>query len=266
LGDYLDASPVPAGLNSRFYRHHPAELHVPEKTALITGAAGSLGSELSRQLAQRGWNVVMLDKDRRGLERAWDTIAEDVAGVPALYPLDLAALDPEMCETLFETIEQEFEGLDAVVHAAAHFENLAPVEHVLPQDWLMHMQVNLNAPWLLSAMALPLLRQSQGGKLLFLLEDLEKVEGALWGAYGVSKHAVRTLVNQLALECRSSQVEVRGVNPGPMRSAIRAKAYHAENPAHMTPPEFSATRIAAYLEGRVQWPDVFVDLVKRNET
>lgn len=242
------------------------ESNVSGKTVLITGAAGSLGSELSRQLVQQGWNVVMLDKDRRGLERAWDRIPEDAAGSPALYPLDLAGLDPETCETLMETIEQEFEGLDAVVHAAAHFESLTPLEHLPPQEWLMHMQVNLNAPWLISMMALPMLRNAPEGKLLFLLEDLEKVEGALWGAYGVSKHAVRTLVNQLELECRASRVEVRGVNPGPMRSGIRTKAYHAENPAHMTPPEFSAARIAAYLDGRDRWSDVFVELVKRIET
>lgn len=236
------------------------------QTALITGAAGSLGSELSRQLVQCGWNVVMLDKNRRGLEEAWDRISESAPGAPALYPLDLASFDPEQGEALLDVVQQEFGGLDAVVHTAAHFESLTPVEHIQPPDWLMHMQVNLNAPWLLSAMALPMLRKSSGGKIVFLLEDMDKVEGALWGAYGVSKHGLRALVNQLALECRSSQVEVRGVNPGSIRSGIRARAYHAENPAHMTPPEFSAARIAAYLEGREAWPGVFVDLSRRSES
>jgi NAD(P)-dependent dehydrogenase (short-subunit alcohol dehydrogenase family) len=239
---------------------------VTNKTALITGAAGSLGSEISRQMIQCGWSVVLLDKNRRGLEQAWDSIPEDAPGMPALYPLDLAALDPEMAGSLFQTIQQEFGRLDAVVHAAAHFESLTPLEHIQPPDWLMSLQVNLNAPWLMSTMALEMLRIGGGGKMVFLLEDLEKVEGALWGAYGVSKHALRTLVNQLALECRSSNVEVRGVNPGTMRSEIRARAYHAENPAHMTPPEFSAMRITAYLDGRLAWPDVFVDLSKKSET
>ncbi len=229
-------------------------------TAIVTGAAGALGSELALQLVHRGWSVVMLDSDRRGLEKVHDRIAHDAGGQGALYPMDLVGANPENLAELVETIEAEFGGLDALVHCAARFENLAPVEHIPPQEWLLHMQVNLNAPWLLSAMTLPLLRQSAAGKLVFLLEDLDKVEGALWGAYGVSKHALRTLVNQLALECRGSSVAVRGVDPGPMRSGIRTRAYHAENPAHMPSPQAPAIRIAEFLDGHARWDEVFVSL------
>lgn len=124
----------------------------------------------------------------------------------------------------------------------------------------MQMQVNLNAAWLLSAMAMPKLRVSPAGKLVFLLEDMGKVEGPLWGAYGVSKHALRALVNQLAQECQTGTVEVKGVNPGPMRSTIRARVYHSENPAGMPSPETAAAHIAAFLEGDETWSEVFVDL------
>lgn len=232
------------------------------KTAIVTGAAGSLGSELSRKAVGAGWNVIMLDSNQPGLEQAYDRIGEGGPGVAALYPMDLAGSSPELFEGLLDTVEQEFSGLDAVVHCAARFESLTPVEHIQPQEWLMQMQVNLNAAWLLSAMAMPLLRVSPAGKLVFLLEDLDKVEGPLWGAYGVSKHALRALVNQLALECESGTVEVKGVNPGPMRSNIRTRVYHSENPAGMPSAEAAAAQIAAYLDGNGAWSEVFVDLQK----
>jgi NAD(P)-dependent dehydrogenase (short-subunit alcohol dehydrogenase family) len=229
-------------------------------TAIITGAAGSLGSALSRELVCNGWNVVMLDVDRRGLESAFDRIGTERAGEAALYPMDLAGADPDLVAELLETVSREFGGLDALVHCAARFESLTPVEHVQPQEWLMQMQVNLNAAWLLSSMALPQLRESAKGKLLFLLEDLSKVERALWGAYGVSKHALRALVLQLEEECRSGSIEVRGVNPGPMRSAIRTRVYHSDNPAEMPSPEPVAKRIASYLGDAEHWPEVLIDL------
>ena len=235
-------------------------LIVKTKTAIVTGAAGSLGSELSLKAVNAGWNVVMLDSNKPGLEQAYDRIGEDGPGVAALYPMDLAGSNPELFEALLDTVENKFAGLDAIVHCAARFESLSPVEHVPPQEWLMQMQVNLNAAWLLSAMAMPLLRLSPSGKLVFLLEDMDKVEGPLWGAYGVSKHALRALVNQLAAECEPGTIEVKGVNPGPMRSNVRARVYHSENPAAMPSPEPIAARIAAYLDGNEAWSDVFVDL------
>ena len=229
------------------------------KTAIITGAAGSLGSELAVKLVGQAWNVVMLDKDRRGLEQVLDSMDEELPGEVVMHPLDLADATPDAFDELLEAANGEFGGIDALVHCAAHFESLVPLEHVLPQDWLVYMQVNLNAAWLLGAMALPYLRESSSGKLIYLLEDLEKLEGALWGPYGISKHALRTLVLQLDQEMAKSPVEVRGVNPGPMSSPIRTRVYHSDNPAEMPTAERAAGRIVDYLEGRANWEVPLID-------
>ena len=229
-------------------------------TIIVTGAAGSLGSALSRVCLQAGWNVVMLDIDRRGLERAYDEFVGAGWPEPALCPLDLAGAGPQDYETLLETIAGEFDGLDALVHCAARFEGLTPLEHTSPEEWLMTLQVNLNAPWLLSAQSLPLLRQSTAPRLYFLLEDLAAVEGPFWGAYGVSKNALRALVSQFAAECRSTGIQVLGINPGPLRSELRSRAYHLENPGSQPDPLPLAQRIREYLEGRAEPDGLIVDL------
>ena len=235
------------------------------KTVIVTGAAGGLGSALSAEAVNSGWNVVMLDKDQKGLDSAFDNIEEDAPGNPVLYPMDLAGATPEQVEALFDAALQEFGGVHALVHCAARFEHLTPLEQFDPAEWLMHMQVNLNAAWLLSAMSLPLMRDSGGGKVVFLLEDLAKVAGPLWGAYGVSKQALQALTKSLAIECEASGVEVRGVNPGPLRSALRSRAYHSENPEEQPDPRSAATEIVSFLDGREDWPEVFVDLSSRAE-
>ena len=235
------------------------------KTVIVTGAAGGLGSVLSVAAVESGWNVVMLDKNRKGLEHAFDSIDADALGNPVLFPIDLAGVTPDELETMLGATMQEFGGVHALVHCAARFEHLSPLEHFEPAEWLMHMQVNLNAAWLLSAMTLPLIRESGGGKLVFLLEDLAKVAGPLWGAYGVSKHALQALTASLAAECETSGIEVRGVNPGPLRSALRSRAYHSENPEEQPDPERAAAEIVRFLDGRSTWPEVFVDLSPRAE-
>jgi NAD(P)-dependent dehydrogenase (short-subunit alcohol dehydrogenase family) len=230
------------------------------KTLLITGAAGSLGSALAVLAANRGFNLVLLDRDKQGLERLYDRITEEGHPEPALQLTDLVAAGPADIDVILAAIQGEFGGLDAVVHCAARFENLVPLEHVPPEEWLLTMQVNLNAAWLLSAKSLPLLRESGQGHLYFMLEELDRVGGALWGPYGVSKLALRALVGQLAAECQSSCIEVLGINPGPMRSSLRARAYLAENPAAQPSPVGAAEQILDLLEGERVASDICVDL------
>jgi len=218
-------------------------------TIIVTGAAGGLGSALSMVAAREGFNTVMVDCDQRRLEEAYDRITDAGLPEPALYPLDLSAAGPEHFDELLDNVISEFGGLDAVIHCAARFEGLTPLDQVSPQEWLLQIQVNLNAAWLLSAQSLPLLRNSEAGRLYFLLEDMSKVGGAFWGAYGISKHALRALVSQFDAECRSSNIQVLGINPGPLRSALRSLAYHAENPASQPDPEVAAGQIMELQRG-----------------
>ena len=230
-------------------------------TIIITGAAGGLGAALSLVCAREGLNTVMLDYDQRGLETAYDRITDAGLPEPALFPLDLATAGPEEFEQLLQTVTAEFGGLDALVHCAARFEGLTPLEQLSPQEWLMQIQVNLNAAWLLSSQSLPMLRASSAGNLFFLLEDLPRVEGAFWGAYGVSKHALRALVSQFSAECRSTNIQVLGINPGPLRSALRSQAYHSENPALQPSPEAAAERISQLLNRQLNTTADFVDFM-----
>ena len=231
------------------------------RTVLITGAAGGLGAELSFLCADAGCNTVMLDIDSKGLESAYDFITGKGLPEPALYPIDLAVATPDHFAEMVAALESEFGGLDGLIHCAARFDALRPLEQVSPPEWLHQMQVNLNACWLLSAACLPLLRKSTAGSLYFLLEDMDRMAGAYWGAYGVSKHALKALTAQFAAECTSSGIQVLGINPGPMRTALRASAYHGEDPATKPEPSQAAAGILKLL-CRERIPEThFVDLV-----
>lgn len=230
------------------------------KTILITGAAGGLGSALAVECAGAGAELVLLDKDRRGLGGLSDRITDMGFASPGLYPLDLAGSGIDEFNELAVTIGQEFGGLDALVHCAADFDGLQPLDQVEPHLWLRSMQVNLNAPWLLSCACLPLLRQSARGHLLFLLDDLDAVTDAYWGAYGTAKAALSGLVRQFEASLANTAVTVRGVIPGAMRTGLRARAYHAENPLEQPDPAIVAGKVVAMLEGRASQEGPIVDL------
>ena len=87
------------------------------------------------------------------------------------------------------------------------------------------MHVNLTAPWWLSQACLTLLKQAQDAALVFTLDDVARVGKAYWGGYGVAQHGVTALVGMLHAELANSPVRVSALQPGPMRTPLRAKAY-----------------------------------------
>jgi len=226
---------------------------------LITGAAGGLGSAIALECAAGGAGLVLLDKDRRGLGQLSDRIAGQGFALPGLYPLNLASTGVDEFNELAATIGSEFGGLDALVHCALEFQGLQPLDQVQPQDWLQSMQVNVNAPWLLSCALLPLLQRSEHGRLFFMLDDLDKVADAFWGAYGTSKAALHGLVKQFDAALSHTGISVRGIIPGPMRTAFRSRIYQAEDPLEQPDPAIVAGKIVAMLSGTLSGSDPIVD-------
>jgi NAD(P)-dependent dehydrogenase (short-subunit alcohol dehydrogenase family) len=230
------------------------------KVAMITGAAGALGAELSAQCAAAGWEIVLVDRNRKGLEKIYDRIVQQGAPEPSILEMDLAAMGPQDCETIAAALRDGPARLDALIHCAVSFDGLRPLDQIGPQDWLRQMQVNLNAPWLLSVACLPMLRQSSQGSLYFLSENLDRVSAAYWGAYGISKHGVDALARQFAAELDNSGIQVLAVDPGPMRSPLRASVYFAENPQTVDQPGVAAKRILQLLERKLRPDDCRVML------
>lgn len=230
------------------------------KTILITGAAGGLGSAISVQCARLGADLVLLDKNRRGLGDLSDEIVALGFKSPGLYPLNLATVGVDDFNELVDTVNAEFGGLDTLIHCAVDFDSLQPLDQVQPQDWLQSMQVNVNAPWLLSCAFLPLLKKSENGRLIFLLDDLDTVTDAYWGSYGTAKAALTGMVRQFDATLNHTSISVCGIIPGPMRTSFRAKVYHAENPVEQPAPSVNARKIAALLSDDIANSELILNL------
>ncbi|MBK6727803.1 MAG: SDR family NAD(P)-dependent oxidoreductase [Xanthomonadales bacterium] len=216
------------------------------KVVLITGAAGGLGSECALQAAAAGATVVLAGRRVRELERVYDRIVSSGSPEPAIYPINLEGATPAEFAVLAETIDQQCGRLDVLVHAAAAFSGLTPLESLPPEDWLRSLQVNLNAPFVLTQSCLPMLRAVRGS-CVFVLDDESRVGNAFWNAYGVAKFALRGLVSQWAQELENAGVRMLAFTPAPMRTTLRARAYFAEDAALLPAADVEAARCLALI-------------------
>ena len=199
-----------------------------QRVVLISGAHGGLGSAAAVACARAGATVVLLGRKLPKLNRVYDAVAQ-AGAEPLLYPLDLEGASPDDYAELADRLRAELGHLDGVLHCAVEFKGLTPLEHTDPAAFARVMHVNLTAPWWLSQACLPLLRQSQDAALVFALDDLERVSQPYWGAYGIAQHGLAAMVGMLHAELASSSVRVSALQPGPMRTGLRSRAYADDN-------------------------------------
>ncbi|SEK68362.1 NAD(P)-dependent dehydrogenase, short-chain alcohol dehydrogenase family [Pseudoxanthomonas sp. GM95] len=198
------------------------------RVVLVSGAHGGLGEASARACAQAGATVVLLGRRPAKLNRVYDACAQ-LGPEPLLYPLDLEGAAPDDYAELAERIGSELGRLDGVLHCAAEFRGLTPLEHTDPAAFARAIHVNLTAAWWLSQACLPLLKAADDGALVFALDDLQRVGAPYWGGYGVAQHGLQALVHMLHAELASTPVRVSALQPGPMRTTLRARAYAEDN-------------------------------------
>jgi len=217
----------------------PAAGTLADRTVLITGAADGIGRALARACAQHGATVIMLDRNVRGLEQAYDEILAAGHPEPALYPLDLQGATPDDYAALAATLEREFGRLHGLVHNAAFLGALIPLTHFEDELWYQVMQINLNAPYLLTRACLDLMtRSGDDTSIVFTSDSVGRRGKAYWGAYGVAKAGLENLMQILADELETNTpVRVNSVDPGPVRTALRLIAYPAEDRSRLRTPD-----------------------------
>jgi len=197
------------------------------RVILITGAYGSLGEAVAKACATAGATVVLLGRKVPKLSRSYDAV-KALGPEPAIYPLDMAGADPADYEAMADKIGADLGGLHGIAHCAAEFTGLRPLEATPPEDFVRHLHVNLTAPWLLTQACLPWLKKAEDSAVVFVGDDLARVNKAYWGPYGIAKAGIAGLVRMLHDETEAGPVRVSGLEPGPMHSNIRSRAYVEE--------------------------------------
>jgi NAD(P)-dependent dehydrogenase (short-subunit alcohol dehydrogenase family) len=208
--------------------------------AIVTGASRGLGLALARELAARGWRLVVDARGADALERARCELARraDVAAVAG----DVA--DASHREAL---VAAAGERVDLLVNNASV---LGPSPQPALADYRLDVlervyAVNVLAPLALVQLAIP--RMGDGATVVNITSDaaVEPYEG--WGGYGSSKAALEHLTRILAAE--HPRLRVHAVDPGDMRTQMQQEAFPGEDISDRPPPEASVPGLLALIEG-----------------
>jgi len=215
------------------------------RIALVTGASRGIGRAVALELARAGAHVVALARTQGALEELDDEIRA-IGGAATLTPCDLKDFDA--LDRLGAAVHARWGKLDILIGNAGVLGPVTPLAHVDPRQWEEVFAVNVTANWRLIRSLDPLLRAAEAGRAVFISSGAGHTANfkPYWGPYAISKAALDALVRTYAAETVNiSGVKVMAVNPGPLRTRMRAAAMPGEDPMRLKTPEDLAPKIVA---------------------
>ena len=219
------------------FDYKPVADVLKDRVILVTGAGDGLGRAAAKAFAQYGATVILLGRTTQKLEAVYDEI--ETAGYPqaAIYPMNLEGAVAKDYEDFATRITEEFGCLHGILHNAAELGELTPLQQYDVSTWFKVMQVNLNAPFMLTRACLGLLHSADEASVVFTSSKVGRKGKAYWGAYSVSNFAVEGLSQVLADELENNtHIRVNSLDPGAVRTRLRAIAYPAEDPETVIEP------------------------------
>ncbi len=216
------------------------------RSALITGASRGIGAAVAMRFAAEGARTILTARTVGGLEEVDDAIRAAGGTAPTLVPLDLAEFD--RIDALGGALHDRFGRLDVLVANAGLLGELSPMAHLGPETWDAVMAVNVTANYRLIRSLDPLLRASPAGRAIFVTSGAAHLATAYWGVYAVSKAALEMMVRTYAAEVARTALRVNLLNPGPVRTGMRAHAFPGEDPTTLPPPDEITDRFVALAE------------------
>jgi NAD(P)-dependent dehydrogenase (short-subunit alcohol dehydrogenase family) len=211
------------------------------KVALVTGASQGLGRALALAYAREGAKLVINSRSEGSIRPVAEEVEALGTEVLAL-PADVA--DPAGVDRLVSQAADRFGGIDVLVNNASILGPRVRIEDFPEDEWRKVIDANLTGLFLISKAAIPHL--NEGASVINLVSGVSVEGRPEWGAYSVSKFGVEGITQILAAELEERSVRVNSVDPGGMRTDMRAAAYPEEDPKTRITPEEN-TDVFVYL-------------------
>jgi NAD(P)-dependent dehydrogenase (short-subunit alcohol dehydrogenase family) len=215
------------------------------RVAVVTGASRGIGRAAALALSAEGAHVVAIARTVGGLEELDDAIKAKGGDGATLVPLDVT--DFAGVDRLGAAIYERWGKLDMLLGNAGMLGVVTPLSHLDPEVFDKVMAVNVTANWRLIRLLDPLLRQSDAGRALFVTSGAVRRCRPYWGIYSASKAALEALVRTYAGELRQTNAKANLINPGSVRTRMRAQGRPGEDPMTVQPPEAVAPDMVSML-------------------
>ena len=199
------------------------------RVALVTGAGRGIGRAICQAYGAAGATVAAVARSTDELESIVGDI-RDAGGTAEAFTADLS--DPAVPATLLASVNESFGSVEVLVNNAGVGSSSDPKPLVEFDDefWRLTLEVNLNAPYRLTKLALPAMIADGWGRVITVASINSRVGSLHGAAYAASKHGVLGLMRTAAQETASLGVTVNCICPGPVRTLMNDKRieYDAE--------------------------------------
>lgn len=200
--------------------------------ALVTGATRGLGHALAFAFAKEGYVVYATGRSKEAL----DALGKEARGAKAdVRPVRSDVATEEGAQAILQRLETDDARLDVVIHNAGLLGDRVELAKYSLETWDAVMATNVRGPFLLTQLLLP--RLAPNAALIFVSSGIVEETRPRWGAYYVSKVAVDAVAANYAVELKPKGIRVFVVNPGPLRTVMRADAFPSEDPNSVPAPE-----------------------------
>jgi NAD(P)-dependent dehydrogenase (short-subunit alcohol dehydrogenase family) len=202
------------------------------KVALITGASQGLGRALALAYAREGARVVINARSEESIR--------PVAGEVEALGAEVLALAADVSESadvrrLVDAAVGRFDRIDVLVNNAGVLGPRVAIAEYPEDEWRRVIDANLTGLFLVTKAAIP--HMPEGGSIINVVSGVSVEGRAGWGAYSVSKFGVEGITQILASELEGRRIRANAVDPGGMRTEMRAAAYPDEDPTTRITPE-----------------------------
>jgi NAD(P)-dependent dehydrogenase (short-subunit alcohol dehydrogenase family) len=171
--------------------------------ALITGANRGIGLAIARALASEGCHLIIAARDEPTLKKTGRELARLKVRV---LPVVCDVRDPVAVKALLAAVERKFHRLDILINNAGIAHPSQNVDKLPFESWLEVIDTNLNALFLVTQAALPLMKR--GSAIVNNLSIAAKRVFPGSSAYNASKHGALGFTNTLREELRSKEIRV----------------------------------------------------------
>jgi NAD(P)-dependent dehydrogenase (short-subunit alcohol dehydrogenase family) len=216
------------------------------RVALVTGASRGIGRAVALRFAKEGATVIALARTTKDLESLDDEIRAATGQSAVLVAENIT--DFTKIDQTAAAIYQRYQRLDILVGNAAVLDQLSPMGDYTPKQWDNIMAVNCTANWRLIRAFDKLLRASDAGRVIFVTSSVARSSEMYWGPYAVSKAALERMAQIYAEEVAFTNVKVNILDPGRVRTQMRAIAKPGEDPDTLPAPDSTTDTFVSLAE------------------
>jgi NAD(P)-dependent dehydrogenase (short-subunit alcohol dehydrogenase family) len=184
------------------------------KVALITGGAQGLGEALCRTLGEDGAIIAVADLRHDAAASLVTKLKHDGIEATAM-PLDVC--DAGQAEAAIRRLIETYGGLDILINNAA-IDKTVSIDELSVPEWDRILSTNLRGPFIMSKLALPVMRERRSGHIVNIVSTAAKRAWANASAYHASKWGLLGFSHALHVEARPHGVKVTAVVSGGMRT------------------------------------------------